>query len=128
MNVSRGRHGYLALTLGLLLVGSAVVLASGSARSGLLVAGALVAWLVQAPAYWVLLDRLERGLDATRPWLVGIAARFGGLGLLAVASWTTSLPLAPVAVSYVIAMIAFLILEAAWLAGRRPNEQTESTD
>jgi hypothetical protein len=128
MSVSRGRLGYLALTLALLAAGSAAVLASGSARSGLLITGALVAWLIQAPAYWVLLDRLERGLDATRPWLAGMAARFGGLGLLAVASWTTRLPLGPVAVSYVIAMIAFLILEAVWLAGRRPNEQTELTD
>lgn len=128
MSVSRGRLGYLVLTLGLLLVGSAVVLASGSARSGLLIAGALVAWLIQAPAYWILLDRLERGLDATRPWLAGMAARFGGLALLAVASWTTPLTLGPVAVSYVIAMIAFLILEAAWLAGRRSNERTELTD
>jgi hypothetical protein len=128
MSVSRGSLGYLALTLAVLAAGSAVVLASGSARSGLLVTGALLAWLIQAPAYWVLLGRLERGLDATRPWLVGMAARFGGLGLLAVLSWTTRLPLAPVAVSYVIAMIAFLILEVTWLAGRRPNERTELTD
>jgi len=128
MSVSRGRLGYLALTLALLAAGSAAVLASGSARSGPLITGALVAWLIQAPAYWVLLDRLERGLDATRPWLAGMAARFGGLGILAVASWTTRLPLTPVAVSYVIAMITFLILEVVWLAGRRPNEQTELTD
>jgi hypothetical protein len=128
MRVSRGRLGYLALTLALLAAGSAVVLASGSARSGFLITGALVAWLIQAPACWVLLDRLERGLDATRPWLAGMAARFGGLALLAVASWTTRLPLGPVAIGYVIAMIAFLILEAAWLAGRRPHKQTELTD
>ena len=128
MSVLRGRLGYLALTFGLLLVGSGIVVASGSARGGLLIAGALVAWLIQAPAYWVLLGRLERGLDATRPWLAGMAARFGGLALLAVASWTTRLPLEPVAISYVIAMIAFLILEAAWLAGRRTNERTELTD
>ncbi len=123
MSVSRRRLGYLAFTWALLAVGSAAVLASGSARSGSLIIGALVAWLIQAPAYWVLLDRLERGLDATRPWLVGMAARFGGLALLAVVSWTTRLPLGPVAVAYVVAMIAFLLLEAAWLAGRRPQQE-----
>jgi hypothetical protein len=123
MSVSRRRLGYLAFTWALLAVGSAAVLASGSGRSGSLIIGALVAWLIQAPAYWVLLDRLERGLDATRPWLAGMAARFGGLALLAVVSWTTRLPLGPVAVAYVIAMIAFLLLEAAWLAGRRPQQE-----
>jgi hypothetical protein len=45
------------------------------------------------------------------------------LALLAVVSWTTRLPLGPVAVAYVIAMIAFLLLEAAWLAGRRPQQE-----
>lgn len=123
MSVSRSRLGYLAFTWALLAVGSAAVLASRSARSGSLIVGALVAWLIQAPAYWVLLDRLERGLDATRPWLVGMAARFGGLALLAVVSWATRLPLGPVAVAYVVAMIAFLLLEAAWLAGRRPQQE-----
>lgn len=121
MKASRGRLGYLASTLALLVAGSAVVRVAGPARAGLLIAGGLVAWLIQAPAYWVLLDRLERGVDATRPWLAGMAARIGGFALLAVASWITRLPLGSMAVSYAIAMIVFLIVEAAWLAGRRPE-------
>ena len=128
MKVSRARIGYLATTLALVGAASAILAASGAARSGLLIVGANTAWSIQAVAYWVLVGRLERGLDATRPWVAGMAARVGGFALLAVASWMTRLPLRSVAVSYAIAMIAFLMLEAAWLAGRRPRAQTEKTE
>ncbi len=81
--------------------------------------------MIQAPAYWVLVGRLEGGLDATGPWLAGIGARFGGLALLAAGSWALGLPTGPVALAYGIAMLAFLILEAIWLAGSGPRGTTE---
>ncbi len=121
MTLSRGRLGYLAVTFGLLAGGSAVVLATAPARPPGWLAGGVAAWLVQAPAYWVLVGRLEAGLDATGPWLGGIGARFGGLALLAAGSWALGLPTGPVALAYGIAMLAFLILEAIWLAGSRPR-------
>lgn len=121
MTLSRGRLGYLAVTFGLLAGGSAVVLATAPDRRAGWLAGGVAAWLVQAPAYWVLVGRLEGGLDATGPWLAGIGARFGGLALLAAGSWALGLPTGPVALAYGIAMLAFLILEAIWLAGSGPR-------
>ncbi|MCK5411681.1 MAG: hypothetical protein KAJ67_06280 [Gemmatimonadetes bacterium] len=121
MKLSRGTIGYLGVTLGLLAGGSAVVLVAAPDRRAGWLAGGVAAWLVQAPAYWVLVGRLERGLDATGPWLAGIGARFGGLALLAVGSWALGLPMGPVALAYGIAMVAFLILEATWLAVSGPR-------
>jgi len=121
MKLSRGTIGYLGVTLGLLAGGSAVVLATAPDRRAGWLAGGVAAWLVQAPAYWVLVGRLESGLDATGPWLGGIGARFGGLALLAAGSWALGLPMGPVALAYGIAMVAFLILEAIWLAVSGPR-------
>jgi hypothetical protein len=119
--VPRRRLAYLAATLGLLALGSGYVMATGAERAFPWIAGGLTAWLIQAPAYWVLVDRLERGLDATRPWFAGMGARLGGFAILAVASWVTDLPAGPIAAAYGMAMIAFLILEAVWLASPRSN-------
>ena len=121
MKLSRGTLGYLGVTFGLLAGASAVVLATAPDRRAGWLAGGVAAWLVQAPAYWVLVGRLEGGLDATGPWLGGIGARFGGLALLAAGSWALGLPTGPVALGYAIAMLAFLILEAIWLAGSGPR-------
>ncbi len=120
MKVSRVGLGYPAVSFALVAGGIVAVAASSAGHKGALIAGAAAAWLVQLPAYWVLVDRLERGLDATRPWLAGMAARVGGFALLAASSWVSSLPVGPAATSYALALIALLILEAAWLAGRRP--------
>ena len=119
----RGRIGYLAATLGLLALGSGYLLATGTERRVAWVTGGLTAWLIQAPAYWVLVGRLERGLDATRAWLAGMGARLGGFAVLAVASWVTDLPAGPIAAAYGMAMIAFLVLEAVWLAILRSNAE-----
>ena len=121
MRAVRSRLGYLALTLAALVGGGVVVWTSGTPRRGPLIAGALAAWLIQAPADWVLADRLERGLDATRPWLAGMGARLGGFAILAVASRVSSLPFGSAAAAYAIVMIVFLVLEAAWLAASRPG-------
>jgi hypothetical protein len=119
MRVGRGGLGYLAATFALLVVACGLLWAWGvDGRAGLAV-GAAVAWIVQAPAYGALVDRLDRGLDATRVWIGGMGARLGGFAILAVASWLSALPVAPVAVSYAITMVVLLVLEAAWLARRR---------
>lgn len=124
MKVSRVGLGYPAVSFALVAAGIVAVSASSAGHKGPLIAGAAAAWLVQLPAYWVLVDRLERRLDATRPWLAGMAARVGGFALLAVLSWVSSLPVGPAATSYALALIALLILEAAWLAGRRPPAES----
>ncbi len=119
--VPQGRLGYLAATLALLALGSGYLLATEAERTIPWIVGGLTAWLIQAPAYWVLVNRLERGLDATRPWLAGMGARLGGFAILAVATWVTDLPAGPIAAAYGMVMIAFLVLEAVWLASRRSN-------
>lgn len=117
----RSRIGYLVTTLGLLGLGGGYLLATGAERGIPWILGGVAAWLIQAPAYWALVGRLEAGLDATRAWLAGMGARLGGFAVLAVASWVTDLPAGPIAAAYGMVMIAFLVLEAVWLASFRSN-------
>lgn len=109
--------GYGLATLALLLVGLAVAAALGAGRPWVVV-GAGSAWLVQALSFLALARALAAGRDAVRPWLTGIAARFGGLAVAAVVTASTAVG-AELPVAYAAALLGFLLAEAAWLA-RRP--------
>lgn len=122
--VSRAaRRAYSGITLALAVVGIAVATAAGWGEPRNVAAGALGAWVLQAVAFWRLAGALMRGESATRTWVLGIGARFGGLVLAFVADLAAGaghdLPLA-----FGAAILVFLLLEAAWLA-RRPRS-TES--
>lgn len=73
---------------------------------------------------WALFGRLRRGREAVRAWAAGIAARLGGLAVLAVAAGPAGWPLVTVLVAYGSAVVALLMLEVFWLwmgRGRRPT-------
>jgi len=89
-------------------------------------AGVILAWVVQTAAFWRLDRALVAGRDATRTWLGGIAARFGGLVFaagLALGGVTSD----DVPVAYGVGMLVLLLMEAVWLA-RRPHTKVPLVD
>lgn len=120
--VSRAARGAYALTtLALAAAGIAAAAAAGWGAPRNVAIGALGAWFLQAVAFWCLAGALERREDATRTWVLGIGARFGGLVLAFVADLAAGaghdLPLA-----FGVAILVFLLLEAVWLARRDTSE------
>ena len=109
------RAGYLALTLILAATGAVAAVVGG--RSGVAVgAGAGIAWCVQAASFWLLAGGLEREEPVMRVWVVGIAARFGVGVLVWLLAALAGAPTRDLMVAYGLALAAFLILEAGWLA------------
>ena len=109
------RGAYVALTA--VLTAAAAVAAGVGGHPVLAVAlGAGTAWLVQAFSFWILAAGLESGKKITRAWVAGMSARFGvgitvwGLAALAGAPTRTLM------IAYGLALVAFLLLEAGWLA------------
>lgn len=115
------RAGYLAVTAAATL---AAGLAWGSvepAHGTAVAVGLATAWILQAPAFWILAGRLARGEEIVRSWVGGIAARFGGLAVLAVAGDVAGGPRRIVLLAYVAAVFVQLMLEALWLWKRQPG-------
>ena len=110
-----GRGAYAAVTL--LLAGIGWVLAlrldmDPTASAG----GLLVAWSVQNATFWPLAGALAAGRPAGAPWIGGMVARALGLAVF----WLVSLATGPrgrdFVLTYAFALVAYLLLEAAWLA------------
>lgn len=114
------RAGYAAAALALALVGWLAGMRGGYGAASLAI-GLGAAWAVQAASFWLLAGALERGERAMSFWTAGIAARLGGMaalwGLLRLAGEPTRQPV----VAYAFALVAFLLLEAAWLTWLRPG-------
>jgi len=86
----------------------------------------LVAWLVQVVAFAILVRRLGHGGDATRAWVVGIAARGGALFV----AWTASavgLISREAAAVFGLGLTMLIILEAVWLATIRVDSGSKDT-
>ena len=75
----------------------------------------LSAWGLQVVAFAALDRRLRRGRDATRAWIVGLAARAATLLAVLMASVVGLVP-REAAVAYGLGLTMLIILEAAWLA------------
>ena len=109
------RAGYLWVTLALAGAGSAAAIAGGHPALPV-VLGVGTAWVVQAASFWLLAGGLASGDPVTRIWITGIAGRFGvGIlvwGLAALAGAPTRVLM----IAYGLALVAFLLLEAGWLA------------
>lgn len=109
------RAGYLAVTLVLAAAGIAAAIVGGK-PAWQVTLGAGAAWVVQAISFWALAGGLAAGEPVARIWIAGIAGRFiaGGLvwGLAALAG----APTRAMMIAYGMALVAFLLLEAGWLA------------
>lgn len=123
----RGRIGYLALC-GVLAAGVAATAAAaglGDARSVGVALG--LAWVLQAPAFWLLDRALDRQERVVPIWVGGMGVRLGGLAVAAVAGGRPGWERVDMVLAYAVAMVLFLTLEAVWLyrgrggAGRRPG-------
>lgn len=116
-----GRAGYLAVTgLGTTAAGLAWWVV-GPDHALPVALGLGTAWVLQAPAFWILAGRLARGEDAFRAWVGGIGARFGGLAVLAVAGGVDEASGKALLLAYGAAVLAQLLLEAVWLWKRQPR-------
>lgn len=91
-------------------LGSSVPLAVGSAS----------AWTLQALAFGWVARPLSRGEPVLRPWVGGMAVRFGGLAVLGVAGYWSALPAVDMLLAYGITLFLLLLLEAVWLWKRQP--------
>lgn len=115
-----GRVAYLAVTA--LLAGAAAGWAALAGRPPVSIgAGAGLAWALQAAVAGTLPVRPPgRGpVDhdrVMRRWVSGPLVRLVGLGVLAALAPAVGLQRGPALVTYCGAMVAFLLLEAAWLS------------
>lgn len=110
-----GRGGYLAVSALLALAAGLAMVAGPGSDPASTVVGLGSAWVVQAPAWWFLAGDLAGGRRATRSWVAGMAARLGGLVVLAVAAGPGGLDRPTTLIAYAGAMLGFLTLEAFWL-------------
>lgn len=86
----------------------------------------LVAWLIQVTTFAVLVRRLGRGRDATRAWVVGIAARGGALFVAWMAA-AVGLASREAAAVFGLGLTMLIILEAVWLATIRVDSGSKDT-
>jgi hypothetical protein len=87
----------------------------GGADSKSVAVGLGFAWAVQAASFWPLAGALEARRPVVVPWAAGMAARFGGLASLWAISALSGRGREAV-LAFAFALVAFLLLEAVWLA------------
>jgi len=109
------RAAYVGVTLALAVAGSTAAIVGGRAALPV-VLGVGLAWAVQAVSFWLLAGGLAAGAVVTGLWIGGIAARLGtGVVLWALAALAGA-PTRTLMTGYGLALVAFLVLEAGWLA------------
>lgn len=109
------RWAYIAVTLVLAIAGCSAA-ALGGRRVGDIALGCGVAWIVQAVSFWLLAGGLERGTRVTRVWIAGMAGRVGAGCLLWLLAEVAGRPTTEMMIAYGLTLVAFLLLEAGWLA------------
>ena len=122
------RVAYLAVAAGLGAGASVAARGLGLADMEAVVLGVGTAWVVQAAAFWTLHRALTTRRRVIPIWVAGMVSRAGAIAVLWVAARAAQLSSRDLLVSYVIAILAFLILEAAWLAIGTPTASVRSTD
>jgi hypothetical protein len=115
------RAAYLVVTLFIAVAGWAATVAGGFEPVAVGV-GVGAAWTIQAGSFWVLAGGLARGDRVLRVWAGGMASRVGGLLLLWIGAWLAGAPAREPVVAYAFALVAFLLLEAGWLAVVAPRQ------
>lgn len=112
----RSALAYGLVSLVLSTVGFAVAVGPGRADAVSVGLGVYGAWLIQIVAFWHLVQALGTGRPVLRPWIVGIAARGGGLVLAFGVAAAGGLDGDALLLAYGGAMLGLLLLEAGWLA------------
>jgi len=110
------KPAYLLVTFGLAAGGWWIVRVGSELDPVLVGSGVATAWTIQAISFWVLMSALERGGSVVGPWIGGMAGRAAGLVTLWLVAVGTGLSGIELVVPYAFALLAFLLLEAAWLA------------
>lgn len=119
--------GYALATMGLVAIGLGLAVRRPGVDTSALVAGAAAAWVVQVASFWRLVMTLAGGRNALRVWIGGIAARIGGLVVAAVAAANTSLG-REMPLSYGVALVILLLVEAVWLSRCRWQTGSEGQE
>ena len=109
------RVGYLWVSLALAAAGSVAAIVGGNAALPV-VLGAGAAWVVQAASFWLLAGGLERGDRITGVWITGMTGRIGAGILVWGVAALAGAPTQVLMISYGMALVVFLLLEAGWLA------------
>jgi len=109
------RTGYLAVTLALSAAGIAAAIAGGK-PAWQVTLGVSAAWVVQTISFWALAGGLAAGERVARIWIAGIAGRFLAGVLVWVLAALAGAPTRALMIAYGMALVAFLLLEAGWLA------------
>ena len=109
------RAGYLGVTLALAAAGTLAAIASGK-PAWQVTLGAGAAWVVQAVSFWALAGGLAAGGPVARIWIAGIAGRFFAGVLVWGLAALAGAPTRALMIAYGMALVAFLLLEAGWLA------------
>lgn len=117
------RDAYVAVAAGLAGVGWAAAVTGGASPAGTAL-GLGLAWAIQAASFWPLAGALADGRPAVAAWVGGMSARVGGLALLWAATALAGGRGRTVVLAYAFALVAYLILEAAWLAIATRGDRT----
>ena len=110
------RIAYLVVTAGAAIGGVLAARATDMADTGAVILGVTTAWVVQAVAFWMLHRALATRQRVIPIWVAGMVSRAGAIAVLWVAARAGQMSSRDLLVSYVIAILVFLVLEAAWLA------------
>ncbi len=108
---------YLIVTLVLGVAGAAVV-GSGGGSAETVAVGIGTAWLIQAVAFWMLWGALTGRRRVIPVWIGGMVARAGAIPVLWIASRAGRWSSRELLTAYVLAILIFLLMEAAWLLGQ----------
>ena len=120
------RAAYVGFTAALTGAGVVAAAVGGHAPASVAI-GAGVAWIVQSFSFWVLAGGLESGRKIVRVWVAGMGARFGvGVALWGLAALAGA-PTRALMISYGMALVAFLLMEAGWLAVTTADRKVHTT-
>ena len=122
------RVAYLLVTAALAVGGVLAARSMGATDIGAVALGVATAWLIQAVAFWMLHRALATRRRVIPIWVAGMVSRAGVIAVLWVAARAGQLSSRDLLMSYVIAILVFLILEAAWLAIGAPAGLAKSSD
>ncbi len=120
------RAGYLAVTLALAAAGIVAAIAGGKPVLQVTL-GASAAWVVQAISFWALAGKLAAGGPVARIWIAGIAGRFFAGVLVWALAALAGTPTRALMIAYGMALVAFLLLEAGWLAVMTADPQVRGS-